>query len=267
MFGTALQAGLPIRDPIAAIPDRIWLALGVFVLAAMLGWLVTKVNASLLRRAGLPESIEGTAFERTARSVGTSTVSILSQLSGWFIFLLGAIVAVSVAERSYAEQFWSQTAGFLPSLFVAVLILIVGVVGGDKVELLFSERLRSVKLPQTGVVPTAAKYSVIYVAVVLALEQVGVASFALVVLLALYALALIVFGAVAGKQLLTAGAAGLYLFLNEPYGIGDRVKIGDERGVVQEIDLFVTHVESDGAEYVVPNDRVFSGGVVILHDG
>lgn len=263
---TALQPGIGIDGLLGAISDRTWLALGVFVLAAVLGWLVMKINAGLLRRAGLPGTIEGTAFERAAHGVGTSTVAILSQLSGWFIVILGAIVAVSVAEPGYATQFWSQATGFLPSLFVAVLILIVGGVVGDKVELLLSERLRSVKLPQAGVVPTAAKYSVFYVSVVVALDQIGIATFALVVLLALYALAVLVFGVVAGKQMLTSAAAGVYLFLNEPYGIGDTVKIGDERGVVQEIDVFVTHIESAGEEYVVPNDRVFSGGIVIIHD-
>jgi small-conductance mechanosensitive channel len=263
---TAFQPGLEVAGPLGAVPKRIWLALGVFAFALVLAWLVVRVNAGLLRRAGLPETIEGTAFERTVRGVGTSTVAILSQLSGWFIVIIGAIVAISVAEPSYAEQFWSQATGFFPSLFVALLILIVGVVVGDKVEILLSERLRGIKLPQIGIIPTAAKYSVFYVAVVLALDQIGVATFALVVLLALYALALVVFSVVAGKQMLTSAAAGIYLFLNEPYGIGDEVKIGDQRGIVQEIDLFVTHIESDGEEYVVPNDRVFEGGIVILHD-
>jgi small-conductance mechanosensitive channel len=262
----ALQPGFEIGGPLGAVPERVWLALAVFVLAVVLAWLVVKVNAGLLRRAGLPETIEGTAFERTVRGIGTSTVAILSQLSGWFIVILGAIVAISIAERSYAEQFWSQATGFFPSFFVAVLILIVGVIVGDKVGLVLSERLRSVKLPQIGIVPTTAKYSVFYVAFVLALDQIGIATFALVVLLALYALALVVFTVVAGKQMLTSAAAGLYLFLNEPYGIGDTVKIGDERGVVQEIDVFVTHIESDGEEYIVPNDRVFEGGIVIVHD-
>ncbi|GAB7094292.1 mechanosensitive ion channel [Halolamina litorea] len=262
----AIQFGFELGGPLGAVPERIWLAFAVFLLSAVLAWAVVKVNAGLLERAGLPESIEGTAFERTARGVGTSTVAILSQLSGWFIVILGAIVAISIAEPSYADQFWSQTTGFLPSLFVAVLILIVGIVVGDKVELFLTERLRSVKLPQIGIVPTAAKYSVFYVAFVLALDQIGVATFALVVLLALYALAIVVFGVVAGKQMLSSAAAGIYLFLNQPYGIGDTVKIGNQRGVVQEIDVFVTHIEAESEEYVVPNDRVFDGGIVIIHD-
>lgn len=265
MSGVALQGRSFVDEVFRAlhtVSARLWLALGVLALGIGLAWLVARVNARLLVNAGVPEAIEGTAFERAVREFGTSTVTILAQLSAWFIVILSIIVALTVADLPYVALFWSQTANFLPNLFVAVLIVIVGVVVGDKVELLLSERLRGVKLPEVGMVPTAAKYSVIYVFVVVALDQVGVAIFALVVLLAIYAAALVVFTLVAGKDMLMSGAAGVYLLLNEPYGIGDEVRIGTQRGIVQEVDVLVTRIEADDEEYIVPNNRVFSDGFV-----
>lgn len=266
MSGVVFQGGGSLVDLLVralnSVSARLWLAFGVLLLGVVLAWLVFRVNARLLESAGVPEAIEGTAFERGVREFGTSTVTILAQLSAWFIVILTVIVALTVADLPYVALFWSQAANFLPNLFVAVLIVIVGVVLGDKVELLLAERLRSVKLPEVGLLPTLAKYSVIYVATVVALDQVGIAIFALVVLLGIYAAGLVVFGLVAGKDMLVSGAAGVYLLLNEPYGIGDEVRIGDERGIVQEVDMLVTHIESDGEEYVVPNNRVFTKGFV-----
>lgn len=244
------------------VGPRLWLALGVLLLGIALAWLVGRVNVRLLEGAGVPEAIEGTAFERAAREFGTSTVRILAQLSAWFIVILSIIVALTVADLPYVALFWSQSASFLPNLFLAVLIVIVGVVVGDKAELLLAERLRGVKLPEVGIVPTATKYSIIYVAVVVALDQVGVAILALVVLLGVYTVGIVVFGVVAGKDMLMSGAAGVYLLLNEPYGIGDEVRIGSQRGIVQEVDVLVTRIESDGEEYIVPNNRVFTKGFV-----
>jgi small-conductance mechanosensitive channel len=40
------------------------------------------------------------------------------------------------------------------------------------------------------------------------------------------------------------------------------VRIDGDGGVVQEVDLFVTHVESDGEEYIIPNAKVFREGIV-----
>jgi small-conductance mechanosensitive channel len=250
---------------IRAVPPRIWIAAGILLLGVLLGYLVMTLNRRLLERLGVSAAVEGTAAERTAGKFGTSTVQLVAKLSGYFVVLLSVFVAVSVAELQFGDLFWSAAAVFLPQLFVAVVILLVGVVVADKVELIVSERLRGIKLPEITVIPAAAKYSVLFVAALIALGQVGVATLALIVLLAAYALALIVFTAVATQTFLASGAAGVYLLLNQPYGIGDEVAIGGQRGIVQEIDLFVTRIETDDEVHIIPNDRVVGEGIVTVH--
>lgn len=255
-----------VRTALLSVPARLWLALGVVVLGAFLGYLVVRVNRRILMAAGVPETIEGTAFERTVREFGTSTVSLIANLSGYFIFILGVIVALTIARVEYIAAFWNRTAGFLPSVFLAVLVLIVGLVVGDKVELLIDDRLRGVKLPQARVIPAGAKWSVVFISVLVALSQIGVDTAALVVLLGAYGFGIVLFGGLAFRDLLASGAAGFYLLLEQPYSIGDRVRIGDTDGVVQEVNVFVTHVESDGAEYVVPNRKALTEGIVRIRE-
>ncbi|VTT88413.1 probable mechanosensitive ion channel [Halorubrum sp. DM2] len=249
-----------------AVPYRIWLALAVLALGLVLAYLTGVINRRLLKRAGVPEVIEGTAFERTAREFDTSTVRIVAKLSSYFILAVSVIVALTVADVNYLEQFWSGVAAFLPRVFVAILVFIVGVVVGDKVELLVAERLRGIKLPELGVLPSIAKYSVVYVAALIALGQVGVQTLALIVLLAAYAFALVLFAALATKDLVASAAAGVFLLLRQPYGIGDEVRVAGERGVVQEVDLFVTHIETGGEEHVIPNHAVFRDGIVLIRE-
>ncbi|MFD1569086.1 mechanosensitive ion channel family protein [Halorubrum laminariae] len=251
---------------VAAVPDRLWLALFVLAFGLVAAYVVGVINRRLLTRAGVPEVIEGTAFERTAREFDTSTVHILAQLSSYFIAAVTVIVALTVADVNYLEQFWSGVAAFLPRVFVAVIVLIVGVVVGDKAELLVTERLRGVKLPELGVFPPLVKYSVVYVAALVALGQIGVQTLALVVLLAAFALAVVVFAALATKDLVASAAAGVFLLLRQPYGVGDEVRVAGERGIVQEVDLFVTRIEADGEEHVLPNHLVFRDGIVLLRE-
>ncbi|OSO94174.1 mechanosensitive ion channel protein MscS [Halorubrum ezzemoulense DSM 17463] len=245
---------------------RIWLALAVLLFGLALAYLTGVINRRLLRRAGVPEVIEGTTFERTAREFDTSTVRILAQLSSYFIVAVAVIVALTVADVNYLEQFWSGVAAFLPRLFVAAVVVIVGVVVGDKAELLVAERLRGIKLPELGVLPTVVNSSVVYVAALIALGQVGVQTLALIVLLAAYAFAVVLFAALATKDLVASAAAGVFLLLRQPYGIGDEVRVAGERGVVQEVDLFVTHIETDGEEHVLPNHVVFREGIVLIRE-
>ena len=251
-----------VEELLAQIPRRWVLAAAIIVVGLIAGYLVNRINRGLLVRAGVPEAVEGTAFERTVRSIGSSTVAIIGELSMWFVVGVAVLTALSVANIQYLERFLAGMAGLLPKLFIASIVLIAGVVVADKVALLISERLKGIKVPQVAVLPVIAKYTVVYVVVLIALAQVDVATSALLVLLAVYLFALVLFTGLAFRDLLASAAAGFYLLLNQPYGIGDEVAIGDEKGIVQEVSILVTRVETDGTERVVPNRQVFRHGVI-----
>lgn len=241
-------------------------ALGVLLVGWIAGYLIGQANKRILQAAGVPEMVEGTPFERTAQSLGTSTVALVARLSSWFIYGVAILTALHVAQLLQTQLFWIQVTDFIPDLFVALLVLIVGFVIADKAELIVSERLRSVKLPEVGVLPKIVKYSVVYIAALIALSQIDIATAALMILLAAYALAVIAFSMLAFWDLLRASAAGIYLLLKQPYGIGDEIALGPHRGIVQEVDMFVTRIESDGEEYIVPNHRLFAEGVVRIRN-
>jgi small-conductance mechanosensitive channel len=227
----------------------------------VVGWAVERI----LRASGVPSLVEGTSFERTAQSLNTSTIAILARMSSWFVYVVAIFAALNIA-RVPASRFQTRVVDFLPQLFIAVVVVIAGFVVADKAELLVSERLKGIKLPEVTVVPALVKYSVLYVVFLVALSQVGVDTLALIALLGAYTFALVVFGALALRDFLSSGAAGVYLLLNQPYGIGDRVRIDDREGVVQGMDLLVTRIENDDEEYVVPNRMVLEHGVVRLRD-
>jgi small-conductance mechanosensitive channel len=257
MTGTLLQA-----SEMPPVPTRVWLALVVVAMGVLVGFVLARLSRRLLVRVGVPSYIEGTSFERSVRNFGTSTVSVLTRLLFLFVVGVSLLVALSIVEITYADRFWNNVAGYLPQLFVALLVVIVGTVVGDKVQLVVAERLRGVKLPEANVIPALAKYTVFFLTALVALSQLGVATLPLVVLLAAYLLAVVVFGAIASRDLLASGTAGTYLLLNQPYGIGDEVRVGDTRGIVQEVGLFVTHIETDDEEHIVPNRLVLTEGVV-----
>ncbi|WP_276251157.1 mechanosensitive ion channel domain-containing protein [Haloarcula rara] len=237
--------------------------LGVGLLA---GFIVWRAARQFMAELGVPETVEGTPFERTARSLGTSTVGIISNLAALFVYIIAITVALNIAQLVQPEAYWTRFTAFLPNLFIAVFAIIIGLIAGDKAKLVVSERLRSVKLPEAGVVPEIVKYSIFYLAVLVALGQLGVATLALLILLAAYAFGLVFLTGLALKDLLAAAAAGLYLLLTEPYSIGDEVVIGDQRGIVQEVDMFVTRVEADGKEHIIPNQQVMTEGIVRVRE-
>jgi len=254
--------------PLQALPDGFTLfqepvvvALLLLVVGLALGLVVGRVNKQILITAGVPDAVEGTPFERTARSLGTSTVSLLARLTSWFVYGVSILAAIRVANFFEAPSFWIGVAAFVPKLFVAVVVMILGFIVADKAELIASERLRDVKLPEITLLPLAVKYTVLYVTLLIALSQVDVNTTALLVLLTVYVFGVVFLGGLAFKDFLSSAAAGMYLLLNQPYGIGDEVRIGDREGIVQEVDLLVTRIENEEEEFIVPNRKVFEHGI------
>lgn len=241
-------------------------SVAILVMGVLLSYLVWRYTHYFLRDAGVYEAVEGTPFERTARRFGTSTVGLVATLTAISVYAGAIILALNVSQLFRDISFWSRFVTFLPDLFVAVFAMIIGLIAGDKVKLSVSEKLRSIKLPQTGFLPDLAKYSIIFLAALIALGQLGVATAALLILLGAYSFGLVFLCGLAFKDLLSAGAAGFYLVLTQPYSIGDEVRIKDHQGIVQEVDIFVTHIESDGKEYIVPNNKVFTAGVVRIRN-
>lgn len=246
--------------------SRFLLASLIFALGLVIGYAVSRLARRVFEAFDLPETVEGTAFERTAHGLGTSTVGVLSQLAALAIYISSALAALQIAQLMDTRTFWTSIATFLPQVFIAALAVIAGLVLGEKFALYVSERLRGVKLPEVGLIPTLVKYSVFYIAALIALSQLGVATRALLIMLGAYVFGVVFLGGLAFQDLLTAGAAGVYLLLNEPYSIGDEIRVDDNRGIVQEVDLFVTHIESDGEEYVIPNQQVFRNGFVKIRN-
>ena len=250
-----------INDAISA-ETAFTLAATVLVLGLVVAYLIWRWTYTLFRRTGLDDIVEGTTIERGAGRFGTSTAGIVGGLLALSVYGVAVLFAFNIAQVFDTSVFWEQLAALLPKLLVAAFAVIVGFIVGDEAELVVQERLRSVKLPEASLLPQLVKYSIYYIAALIALAQVGLATTALLVLLTAYVFGVVLLAAVAFKDLLAAGAAGIYLLLNQPYSIGDEVRVDDRRGIVQEMTIFVTHVEADGKEYIIPNSRVFRGGIV-----
>jgi small-conductance mechanosensitive channel len=231
----------------------------VGLVAAYLAWRWTR---GVLTDSSFADAVEGTPLERTVRAVGFSTVGLIASLVAVFVYVLAIVLALNVVQLLDIQLFWTRVTSYLPRLLIAALAVIVGITAGYRAELAVSERLRSVKLPEVAFLGDLVKYSIFYVAALVALAQVGVSTDALLILLGAFAFGLVFLGGLAFRHLLAAAAAGIYLLLTEPYAIGDEVRIDDRRGIVQEVDVFVTRVESEGEEYIIPNQEVFQSGVV-----
>lgn len=102
-------------------------------------------------------------------------------------------------------------------------------------------------------------YAILVFAVIAALERVGVqtASFIAVLGAAGLAIGLALEGALANF------ASGVIILLFKPFGIGDRVEVGDVFGDVEDIQIFSTIIITpENKTVIVPNGQITGGHIV-----
>jgi len=237
-------------------------ALIILLGGLVLGYASRKLLKRICRSLGVDDFVEGTTFERVADSFGTSTVGIVATTVEWAVYLSSVFIALDILGYDVFDQtILLRITNYVPNIVAAFFILVFGAILGDKAAVLVSERLEGIRISDVNVVPTLVRYSIIFVAMLMALSQLGVSTMALHILLSAYLVAVIVISVVSLRVVLPSVVSGVYILATHQYGIGDRVRIGEVEGVVQEIDLFTTRVDDGEREHIVPNSELFEEGV------
>ncbi|MFP4188183.1 MAG: mechanosensitive ion channel family protein [Halobacteriales archaeon] len=250
-------------DGIAGIDPTVLALSGVVLLVGLVvGYTVRRVLVRVGRSTGVDDFVEGTTFERVADSFGTSTVGIVATTAEWFVYASAVFVSADLLRLDPFDQIIVvRVMNYVPNVIAAFFIVVFGAILGDKTAVLVSERLEGVNVSEIGALPSVVRYSVVFLAVLMALSQLGVSTFGLYILLGAYLFGAVAVALVALRLVLPSAVSGLYVISTHQYGVGDTVRVGDVEGVVQEVDLLTTRIDDGEREHVVPNSKVFENGV------
>jgi small-conductance mechanosensitive channel len=65
------------------------------------------------------------------------------------------------------------------------------------------------------------------------------------------------------KDIVSNALSGILIILYKPFRHGDRIKVSSFSGVVSNIDLRYTTLDSDGTKIVVPNSLLFTNAIAV----
>ncbi len=154
----------------------------------------------------------------------------------------------------------------IPAATALLLLFLVFVIAG------WAKRLTKRTLEKTRVDVTLtkffsnmARYIVLVVGLIAVLGQVGIetASFAAILAAAGFAIGM------AFQGTLSNFSAGIMLLFFRPFKVGDLVSVNGTTGVVDEIELFTTHLNTpDNKRIIVPNGAIFGSTIenMTYHD-
>lgn len=174
---------------------------------------------------------------------------------------------VPILAATFLQRHENEGAALL-----TLVLTIVSAIAVDRALLHRGHRLAAavVRDELTPVLDTRLRFlrrlitlTIVIVGLLLALSQFGGLSRLAAGLLASGALLAAIVG-FAARQTLANLIAGVMLTITQPLRIGDRVKVEDETGTVEDVRLNYTVVRgSDGGRIFIPNERLAAG---ILHN-
>ena len=159
---------------------------------------------------------------------------------------------------AFAAMAWAWALTFLPRLAAALAIVVVGIMAaGWAVRLItrIAERTSQIDPTIRPVLASVARYAVLILFLVAALGQLGVQTASLLAVLGAAGLAI----GLALQGTLQNIAAGIMLIYLRPFHVGDYIETPTVSGMVKEIGLFATHLDTgDGLFFFAPNSEIWN---------
>ncbi|WP_354700057.1 hypothetical protein DSM112329_00319 [Paraconexibacter sp. AEG42_29] len=252
-------------DQIGEFLPRLGAALVLLLAGLLIVRLLTRLLQAALLKAGVDSLAERARIHDTLARIGlerslTRTVAALLRITGSVAVIL---IALSTLGLQTLDQALNRAVLFLPSLVAAVVLLALGAgLGGLARERV--DRL-AYQMDLRGPLGAAAHASILGVALILALGQLGVPTTILVVVagvtLAGAALTLALAFGLGSRDLAAELAAGRYVG-GGGLQVGDEITVDALRGEIVALDSTSLMLRTeDGRRFRVPNSSVMRAPV------
>ena len=155
-----------------------------------------------------------------------------------------------------------QIISFSPKLLVSIIIFLAFYGVGwvvKKIIVRLGYRENDYKRKIFVLAGSALKTVIIFIGLVTALGTLGVDVTAMVAGLGLTGFAL----GFALKDALSNLLAGILILFYQPFRYGDKIKVSGCEGVVTDINLRYTTLESDDVEFIIPNSICFTNWIAV----
>jgi hypothetical protein len=180
-------------------------AILLLIIGLFMGWLTRKILSRLLMILKIDEFSERHGINNILIKGGIKEKpsSLAGRFTGWLVFFIFLIISLSSLNVPAIERLLERFFLYLPNLFVAIIILLIGYLLSD-----FSGRaalIASVNagLKASGLIGRSVKLTIFLLAATMALEQLGIGRETIIIAFA------IVFG-------------GIVLALSIAFGLGGR---------------------------------------------
>ncbi|MEK7151322.1 MAG: hypothetical protein AAB784_01215, partial [Patescibacteria group bacterium] len=162
---------------VAGFLPRLVAAIVVFLVGWLVAVLVAKLVWHVVKVIRIDHALEGVGFKRVWERSGYKLNSPLFfyELVKWFFAIVFLMAATNILGLVQVTEFLRSVVYYLPNVFVAAFVVLIGVLLARFVEGLVSGWVRAAQLSSANFLGSLSKWSVLVFSFLIALSQLKVA--------------------------------------------------------------------------------------------
>lgn len=232
----------------------------ILIVGYIIARLVRAALVRLLRFAHFDQIADRAGVTRALEMAGTrlDAAAVLADVVFWWIFLVFIEMAVNALGLVQISTFINAVLGYIPDVFVAILIVIIGSLLANVVAGVIRGATSEAGLTTSGLLANVARWAILVFAFLAALTQLHVAENMIFILFA----AMVGMLALAGGLALGLGGVDTARGLLSGWSVGrmlqpgQRVEIHGQTGTVVRHDLSTTVVDTPTGRVSIPNSML-----------
>lgn len=157
---------------------KLLLAIIIFIAGWVVGSVLSDVVSKIVKAIKIDSILESAGARGLLDKAGfnLNTGAFLGGLVKWFIIIVFLVTALDILKLEAVNAFLTNVVlGYIPQVIVATLILVVAAVLADLSQKVLSGGARALESKHAGMVGGVARWSIWIVAILAALNQLGIA--------------------------------------------------------------------------------------------
>ncbi|MBX6466245.1 mechanosensitive ion channel family protein [Pseudomonas syringae group genomosp. 3] len=249
-----LAAMTALWTKVANFIPNLFGALVVVLLGFVVAKLLDALLSKLLAKLGLDRLVGGTGLTKIIGRAGVKVPisTLIGKIVYWFVLLIFLVSAAESLGLQRVSATLDMLALYLPKVFGAALVLLVGVLLAQLVNGLVRGAAEGVGIDYSAGLGRIAQGLVIIISISVAISQLEVKTDLLnhVIVIALITVGLTVALALGLGSREIAGQIIAGIYVRELFQVGQQVQVGDTEGQIEEIGTVKTTLLTDEGELV-----------------
>jgi hypothetical protein len=153
-------------------------AIVLFIVGVLVAGIVGKAVAQIFKVAKLDALLSKLGVERYLNRAGINLNSphFIGEVVKWFFVVIVLVQSLTLVKLFAVTNFLKSVLNYLPNVFIAVFVLITGLILGDFIDRVVTGASQMVNIAKSKLLGSAARTAIWVFAVLVALYHLGIAA-------------------------------------------------------------------------------------------